>query len=603
MSGQSYTRRSTWPLLDPSHSIIDGMMINPSRRRSVHTQSIPRSWRHCPKEGSLIANKFLPFKTPLSSQYDKDLSEKERFPPSVLTSYRDTYRIGLVIDLTNTSRYYDKRELLQCGIRHHKITCEGHNVAPDVEKVKEFQMVCGEFFKDHPYGVVGVHCTHGFNRTGFLIVSYLIDVECWDLEAAVATFSVARPPGIYKEHYLHELAGRYADGDIGSIITPPLPDWCDDVEREKEKSAQFAVPLHGVELVLGPTREEVQIACQEALDWEESGFPGSQPVSMDVQNIRFLNEKPYRVSWKADGTRYMLYIKGKGQIYLIDRDNSVFNSPNITFLSRKREGEHLRDCVADSELVLDKVDGAVRPRLLIYDIMMFEGSKDVARCDHQRRMLCIDRELIMPREEAAKRGIIDKIREPFSVRAKQFWDVSESRMILEKYAPTLTHENDGLIYNPTNEPYKPGQCKDLLIWKPPKVNFHLNIITEKKFGMLEEKKAQLLVGSERCEKIFSYLDLQVNKDAKKHSKKIIECSFVNNKWKFLRVRTDKGFPDSIETAKSICIDSVNEDKLLEVCEKHRRGIDKGRANKHALEEPNGSMLPPSKARRHASTST
>ena len=34
-----------------------------------------------------------------------------------------------------------------------------------------------------------------------------------------------------------------------------------------------------------------------------TGFPGSQPVSMDVQNIRLLHEKPYRVSWKADGTR------------------------------------------------------------------------------------------------------------------------------------------------------------------------------------------------------------------------------------------------------------------------------------------------------------
>ena len=68
--------------------------------------------------------------------------------------------------------------------------------------------------------------------------------------------------------------------------------------------------------------------------------------------------------------------------------------------------------------------------------------------------------------------------------------------------------------------------------------------------MLEEKKAQLLVGSERQEKIFSYLDLQVNKDAKVHNNKIIECSFVNNKWKILRVRTGKGFPDSIETAKS-----------------------------------------------------
>ncbi len=40
-----------------------------------------------------------------------------------------------------------------------------------------------------------------------------------------------------------------------------------------------------------------------------SGFAGSQPVSMDVQNIRLLSQKPYRVSWKADGTRYFIVVK------------------------------------------------------------------------------------------------------------------------------------------------------------------------------------------------------------------------------------------------------------------------------------------------------
>ena len=46
----------------------------------------------------------------------------------------------------------------------------------------------------------------------------------------------ARPPGIYKKDYLDELAGRYANGDIGStfIVTPALPDWCDDVESGRE---------------------------------------------------------------------------------------------------------------------------------------------------------------------------------------------------------------------------------------------------------------------------------------------------------------------------------------------------------------------------------
>ena len=38
------------------------------------------------------------------------------------------------------------------------------------------------------------------------------------------------------------------------------------------------------------------------------GFPGSQPVSMDRQNLDFLSKKPYKVSWKADGTRYFSLI-------------------------------------------------------------------------------------------------------------------------------------------------------------------------------------------------------------------------------------------------------------------------------------------------------
>ena len=68
--------------------------------------------------------------------------------------------------------------------------------------------------------------------------------------------------------------------------------------------------------------------------------------------------------------------------------------------------------------------------------------------------------------------------------------------------------------------------------------------------MLQEKKAQLLVGSGRHTVLFSFLDLQMNKDAKEHNNKITECSFVGNKWKFLRVRTDKSFPNSFDTARS-----------------------------------------------------
>jgi hypothetical protein len=33
------------------------------------------------------------------------------------------------------------------------------------------------------------------------------------------------------------------------------------------------------------------------------GFPGSQPVSMDITNYMTIVQSPYMVSWKADGTR------------------------------------------------------------------------------------------------------------------------------------------------------------------------------------------------------------------------------------------------------------------------------------------------------------
>ena len=72
--------------------------------------------------------KFMPFKTPLSGEYDRQLKEEDRFHVSMLISYVEAaqQRMGMVVDLTKTDRYYDKRELLHHGIGHHKIVCEGY---------------------------------------------------------------------------------------------------------------------------------------------------------------------------------------------------------------------------------------------------------------------------------------------------------------------------------------------------------------------------------------------------------------------------------------------------------------------------------------------
>ena len=53
----------------------------------------------------------------------------------------------------------------------------------------------------------------------------------------------------------------------------------------------------------------------------------------------------------------------------------------------------------------------------------------MGKCDHPRRLLCVQKELILPRDEAAKQGTLNKSLEPFGVRVKQFWDVAETKHV------------------------------------------------------------------------------------------------------------------------------------------------------------------------------
>lgn len=47
-------------------------------------------------------------------------------------------------------------------------------------------------------------------------------------------------------------------------------------------------------------------------------------------------------------------------------------------------------------------------------------------------------------------GLINKEREPFSVRVKEFYDVIQAKKLLApKFTDTLGHEPDGLIFQPS----------------------------------------------------------------------------------------------------------------------------------------------------------
>ena len=55
--------------------------------------------------------------------------------------------------------------------------------------------------------LTGVHCTHGFNRTGYMLASYFCEVEEWSIEDAAHMFAMARPPG-KDALYINGCSGR-----------------------------------------------------------------------------------------------------------------------------------------------------------------------------------------------------------------------------------------------------------------------------------------------------------------------------------------------------------------------------------------------------------
>ncbi|XP_038965752.1 mRNA-capping enzyme isoform X2 [Rattus norvegicus] len=567
----------------------------------------------------------------LGPRYDSQVAEENRFHPSMLSNYLKSLKVkmSLLVDLTNTSRFYDRNDIEKEGIKYIKLQCKGHGECPTTENTETFIRLCERFNERSPPELIGVHCTHGFNRTGFLICAFLVEKMDWSIEAAVATFAQARPPGIYKGDYLKELFRRY--GDIEEAPPPPvLPDWCfedDDEEDEDEdgkkdsepgSSASFgkrrkerlklgAIFLEGItvkgvtQVTTQPKLGEVQQKCHQFCGWEGSGFPGAQPVSMDKQNIRLLEQKPYKVSWKADGTRYMMLIDGTNEVFMIDRDNSVFHVSNLEFPFRKDLRMHLSNTLLDGEMIIDKVNGQAVPRYLIYDIIKF-NAQPVGECDFNIRLQCIEREIISPRHEKMKTGLIDKTQEPFSVRPKQFFDINISRKLLEgNFAKEVSHEMDGLIFQPIGK-YKPGRCDDILKWKPPSLNsvdFRLKITRMGGEGLLPQNVGLLYVGG--YERPFA--QIKVTKELKQYDNKIIECKFENNSWVFMRQRIDKSFPNAYNTAMAVCnsiSNPVTKEMLFEFIDRCAAAA-QGQKRKYPMDPDSELMPPPPPKRLHRPT--
>ena len=140
--------------------------------------------------------------------------------------------VAVVIDISHETPVYHPSGLENAGIQYHKFPTVSKET-PKVEEVERFIALIDKLLEfptfdpdarsepTEPSGdgnegfwprvpTIGVHCHYGFNRTGFFIVSYLVQRKGYKLEDAIEEFRMKRPPGIKHDHFVDELYVRFA---------------------------------------------------------------------------------------------------------------------------------------------------------------------------------------------------------------------------------------------------------------------------------------------------------------------------------------------------------------------------------------------------------
>ncbi|KAG7239712.1 hypothetical protein INR49_028648 [Caranx melampygus] len=122
----------------------------------------PSRWRNCPRRGQPVAGKFLPMKTMLGPRYDEQVAEENRFHPSMLSNFLKSLKVsedGLLVDLTNTTRFYDRNDIEKEGIKYVKLQCKGHGECPSKETTTMFIALCEHFMEKNPTELIGKETT------------------------------------------------------------------------------------------------------------------------------------------------------------------------------------------------------------------------------------------------------------------------------------------------------------------------------------------------------------------------------------------------------------------------------------------------------------
>ncbi|ACO65748.1 mRNA capping enzyme [Micromonas commoda] len=550
----------------------------------------PDGWIEAPPQGAIVRDVFVPSKAPLSDTWHADgrVPDDRRYGPNEALAMAKTASGGrdveLVVDLTNSSRYYDPKAFDARGCSYVKIACVGKDAPPDAVAVQQFVYEVGKFLSERAArggkGLVLVHCTHGFNRTGAMLVHFAQRTAAWPkLNENLKAFAAARPPGIYKPEYVKELFDEYLERRFSTTLDPPVPEWkrgvslaprpgsgaTDELASSRSKTTADGnldgTPMRhddvlGTAVYEGQAREIRNVVCY-LCGVDGARFPGSQPVSLARDNMDTISRHEYHVTWKADGTRYMVLLMRDGT-YLIDRKFEIRRVTMRFPAPLKTHGVSVHNAtLLDGEMVVDDIaPGRQRRRFLAYDCVALHGERLGERA-FVDRLAAVQRHVVDPRNvfltEAGKSRAYDFTKEPFSVRVKDFTPLAGTENFIRSFIPKLCHECDGLIFQPSRSRYESGTMDTLLKWK----FTHLNSVDFRLKLSLRDGRAILYFAMRDAEDIDTAggFDPDVAPDGTKLADldgKIVECTWDKRggvakagAWKYLRVRTDKDAPNFV----------------------------------------------------------
>ncbi|KAH1241981.1 mRNA-capping enzyme [Glycine max] len=502
--------------------------------KSYDRSKLPPGWLDCPSFGQEIYC-MIPSKVPLGESFNDDIIPGKR--------------------------YSFKQVIHQQRVLGRKIQCKGRDSVPDNLSVNHFVYEVMQFLlrQKHSRKHILVHCTHGHNRTGYMIIHYLMRSMSMSVTQAIKIFSDARPPGIYKPEYIDALYAFYHEKKPEMIVCPPTPEWKRTPELvdlngeampDDDDDGVPGSPLHENHVTDTIMRNDDVLGDEIPNDQQDAfrqfcfrtlklgvgarghmQFPGSHPVSLNRENLQLLRQRYYYATWKADGTRYMMLITMDG-CYLIDRSFN-FRRVQMRFPCRiTKDGMAEKThhfTLLDGEMIIDTLPDSKKQerRYLIYDLMAINGVSVIERPFYERwKML---EKVIEPRNQERFQSRNPYYRydmEPFRVRRKDFWLLSTVTKLLSEFIPKLSHDADGLIFQGWDDPYIPRTHEGLLKWKYAELN--------------------------SVDFLFEV---------------IIECSWDSDRqeWIFKRIRTDKSTPNDFNTYRKVMRsirDNITEDVLL-----------------------------------------